>query len=95
MTVNTMSAMVIAGLNISNKRLLVSKMVVEIPTYTSIYIYSYGRLNGFKGGIGWMLGGWKTEMLFKDEKLVLPGSAVLKHESGISVDIISRVAEHF
>jgi len=40
-----------------------------------------------------MLGGWKTEMLFQDEKLVLPGSAVLKHESEISVDIISRVAE--
>ena len=34
-------------------------------------------------------------MLFQDEKLVLPGSDVLKHESGISVDIISRVAEPF
>jgi hypothetical protein len=34
MTVNTMSAMVIAGLNSSNKRLLVSKMIVEIPTYS-------------------------------------------------------------
>jgi hypothetical protein len=39
------------------------------------------------------MGGWKTEMLFNEEKSVLPGSAVLKHESGISVDIISRVAE--
>jgi hypothetical protein len=40
-----------------------------------------------------MLGGWKTEMLIQKKKLVLPGSGVLKHESGISVDIISRVAE--
>jgi hypothetical protein len=47
MTVNTMSAMVIAGLNISNKRLLEIKMVVGIPSYSSIYIYSYGGLNGF------------------------------------------------
>jgi len=37
----------------------------------------------------------KMEMLFQNKKLVLPGSAVLKHESGISVDIISRVAEPF
>ncbi len=56
MTVNTMSAMVIAGLNSSNKRLLVGKMVVEIPTYSLIYIYSYSGLNGFYGGIGWKLG---------------------------------------
>jgi hypothetical protein len=34
MTVNTMSAMVIAGLNSSNKRLLEIKMVVEIPSYS-------------------------------------------------------------
>jgi hypothetical protein len=47
MTVNTMSAMVIAGLNISNKRLLISKRVVRIPTYSLIYIYSYSSLNGF------------------------------------------------
>ena len=47
MTVNTMSAMVIAGLNISNKRLLEIKMVDRIPSYSSIYIYSYSRLNGF------------------------------------------------
>ena len=40
-----------------------------------------------------MLGGWKTEMLFQKENLVLPGTGCLKHKSGISVDIISRVAE--
>ena len=40
-----------------------------------------------------MLGGWKTEMLFQNGKWVLPGTGCLKHKSGISVDIISRVAE--
>jgi len=41
-------------------------------------------------------GCWETEkwkMFFQDKKLVLPGSVVLKHESGKPVDIISRVAE--
>jgi hypothetical protein len=47
-TVNTMSAIVIAGLNISNKRLLEIKMVVGIPSYSSIYIYSYSVLNKFR-----------------------------------------------
>ena len=93
MTVNTMSAMVIAGLNSSNKRLLVSKMVDGIPSYSSIYIYSYGGLNGFQGRMGWMPGDWKTEMLFRNGKWVLPGTGDLKHESAISVDIMSRVAE--
>jgi hypothetical protein len=45
MTVNTMIAMVIAGLNISNKRLLEIKMVDRISCYSSIYIYSFGYLN--------------------------------------------------
>jgi hypothetical protein len=27
--------------------------------------------------LGWMLGGWKTKMLFQDEKSVLPGSGIL------------------
>jgi hypothetical protein len=27
--------------------------------------------------VGWMLGGWKTKMLFQDEKSVLPGSGIL------------------
>jgi len=45
MTVNAMSAMVIAGLNSSNKRLLVGKMVDGISSYSSIYIYSIGGLN--------------------------------------------------
>jgi len=89
MTVNTMIAMVIAGLNNSNKRLLVSKMVVEIPIYSLIYIYSYGGLNGFQGRIGWMLGCRKMEMLFQNGKWVLPGTGCLKHKPGISVDIIS------
>jgi len=47
MTVNTMSAMVIAGLKKSNKRLLEIKIVDGIPSYSSIYIYSYSNLNGF------------------------------------------------
>jgi hypothetical protein len=47
MTVNTMSAMVTAGLNNSNKRLLEVKMVDEIPYYSTIYIYRIGGLNGF------------------------------------------------
>ena len=93
MTVNTMSAMVIAGLNSSNKRLLVSKMVDGIPSYSSIYIYSYGSLNGFQVAIRWLLGCGKTGMLFRKEKSVLPGTGDLKHESGISGDIISRTAE--
>jgi hypothetical protein len=41
MTVNTMIAMVTAGLNISNKRLLEIKMVVGIPAiHQFIYIVS-------------------------------------------------------
>jgi len=62
---------------------------------SSIYIYSYGELNGF-----WKLAGmdvcwqdWKTEMLFQKEKTVLPGSAVLNQQPGISVVIISRTAD--
>jgi len=43
--------------------------------------------------VGLMIGCGKTEMLFQNGKWVLPGTGYLKHESGISVDIISRVAE--
>jgi hypothetical protein len=35
----------------------------------------------------------KTQKLFQNGKSVLPGTAVLKHESGICVDIICGVAE--
>jgi hypothetical protein len=34
----------------------------------------------------------KTQKLFQNGKSVLPGTAVLKHESGICVDIICGVA---
>jgi hypothetical protein len=47
----------------------------------------------FLGRMGWRLGGGKTEMLFQNGKSVLPGTGCLKHESGISADIISQVAE--
>jgi hypothetical protein len=57
MTVKTMSAMVMAGLNKSNKRLLENEMVDRIPCYSSIYIYSYSYLNGF--GVG-LSEHWKT-----------------------------------
>ena len=51
MTVNTMSAMVTAGLNNSNKRLLFRKMVDGVRGCSPIYIYSYGGLNEFLGWI--------------------------------------------
>jgi hypothetical protein len=66
MTANTMSAMVMAGLNNSNKRLLEVKMVNKIPCYSTIYIYSFSCLNGF--GVKRTLEDWKTEMLFRREK---------------------------
>jgi hypothetical protein len=60
MTVNTMSAMVTAGLNNSNKRLLERNMVDVICGCSPIYIYSYGGLKRFKGGID-SGGSWKWE----------------------------------
>lgn len=38
-----------------------------------------------------MLGSWETEMFFHGGKMVLPGTGCLEQETGISVDIISRV----
>ena len=68
MTANTMRAMVMAGLNNSNKRLLEIKMVDRIPCYSTIYIYSYSCLNGFWLVLSerWEVG--STEMLFRQEK---------------------------
>jgi hypothetical protein len=43
--------------------------------------------------VGWILEGWKTEMLFQSGKIGTVGSAVLKQKSGFSEDIISRTAE--
>jgi hypothetical protein len=43
--------------------------------------------------MGWMLGGWKTEMLFQDEKSVLPGSGILLITSWFFFD--KQLCNHF
>jgi hypothetical protein len=65
-------------------------MIDGIRGCSTIYIYSYGGLNGFRGGMGWIsagrrLGGGKTGMLFQNEKTVLLFFGGLNEKSRFSV----------